>query len=243
VTTADDHFSVPCTSQQRPLWVSLEGPNGVGKTHLATMLTARLGADCRLLSELTDTSDDQVATQVIGALAAAGDAFLRTGHPLTETFALLALKVREHELVDRLPDRPRIVLEDRGVDTVAVYQAAIMTSDPDACFHTDDERDEAAWELAQQLHATALPWRPLPDLTLLITDDPETCARRWQQREGSALIPEQQRRLVDRVVRLYQRQADHDRGRFRVVARDDRETDEIVDELHNLVLAAAGGTR
>ncbi len=230
------------TAPARPLWVCLEGPNGIGKTHLATALAARLGTDCCLLRELSDASDDQVVAQVMGALAAAGDAFLRTGHPLTETFTLLALKVREHELVDRLPEPPRIVLEDRGVDTVAVYQAAIMTNGLDTYSGTDDERDEAAWELVQQIHTTVLPWRPLPDLTMLITDDPESCARRWQQREGSPLTPDQ-RRLVDRVTRLYQRQAEHDPERIRVIARDGHDTGELLDELQYLVLAAAGGAR
>ncbi|MGH3811434.1 MAG: dTMP kinase [Pseudonocardiaceae bacterium] len=212
-------------------WVSVEGPNGVGKTHLTRALAARLGPDCQLLTELTDAQGEHVAAQVIGALSTAGDAFLRTGHPLTETFALLALKVREHELVTQMLARPAMVLEDRGVDTVAIYQAAIMLG--------EHGTEEQTWTLAQQIYQTAAQWRPIPDLTLLITDDLDNCWRRWAEREGIPLTGEQQR-LVSRVAGLYCRQAAHEPERFRIVARAGRDEDEILTEMAHLVLAVKG---
>ena len=93
----------------RTAWVSVEGVNGVGKTYLAWVLAARLGGRSRLLSELTDADGAGVTGQVISALSS-GRSFLRTGHPLTETFALLALKVREYEMVSRLLEPPAIVI-------------------------------------------------------------------------------------------------------------------------------------
>lgn len=212
-------------------WVCVEGPNGVGKTRLARALATRLGPGCQLLTELTDAKGEHVPAQVIGALSAAGDAFLRTGHPLTETFALLALKVSEHELVTQMLAPPAMVLEDRGVDTVAIYQAAIILGE----HATEDE----TWTLAQQIYQTAAQWRPVPDLTLLITDDLDNCWRRWAEREGTPLTGEQQR-LVSRVTGLYHRQAAHEPERFRIVARAGRDEDEIVAEMAHLVLAAKG---
>jgi dTMP kinase len=73
-----------------PLWVSIEGINGVGKTSAARSVAAVLGARCLLLDELTDQSVDTLTGQVIAALSAEGDPFLRTGHPIVETLALLA---------------------------------------------------------------------------------------------------------------------------------------------------------
>ncbi|MGH3883344.1 MAG: hypothetical protein ACRDRC_08070 [Pseudonocardiaceae bacterium] len=213
-------------------WVCVEGVNGVGKTRLAHALAARLGPDCQLLTELTDAQGEHVPAQVIGALSAAGDAFLRTGHPLTETFALLALKVREHELVTQMLAPPAIVLEDRGVDTVAIYQATIILGG-----HATEEQ---TWTLAQQIYQTAAQWRPVPDLTLLITDDLEDCWRRWVERVGTPLTGEQQH-LMRRVAGLYRRQAAYEPERFRIVARSGRDEDEIVAEMEHLILAAAGG--
>jgi dTMP kinase len=212
-------------------WVSVEGTNGVGKTHLTRALAARLGADCQLLTELTDAQGEHVAAQVISALSAAGDPFLRTGHPLTETFALLALKVREHELITQMLPPPAIVLEDRGVDTVAIYQAAIMLG--------ERATEQKTWTLAQQIHEMAAQWRPLPHLTLLITDDLEDCWRRWAEREGTPLNGEQQR-LVSRVAGLYYRQAAHEPERFRIVARVGRDEHEIVAEMAHLIDTAPG---
>lgn len=211
-------------------WVCAEGPNGVGKTRLLHALAARLGPQCRLLAELTDIDGDDLPAQVISALSA-GESFLRTGHPRTETFALLALKVREHELVDRMATPPRIVLEDRGVDTPAVYQAAILLG-PDA-------NDDDTWAAARQIHATAAMWRPAPDLVLLILDDLDTCFRRYAERVGSPMTDEEQQ-LVTRVTRLYLRQAEHEPDRYRIVDRAGRDEQDVLDEMQHLVLTEIG---
>ena len=132
-----------------------------------------------LVSEITDHEPATVPGQIVAALSACGDVFLRTGHPLTETFALLALKVHAYgEAAAAFGEDPEIALEDRGPDTVAVYQAAILEpsgSLPDTL------------ELAKRISAVAARWRPFPDLTLLLTDDPETCAERFARRLGRPL--------------------------------------------------------
>jgi dTMP kinase len=210
-----------------PFWVGVEGPNGVGKTYLTHLLASRLGARCRVLAELTDASGEKVPAQVIEALST-GASFLRTGYPLTETFALVALKVREYETVARLESVPEVVLEDRGMDTVALYQAAILCG--------PDTSDDETWALSRRIHSMATFWRPPPDMTLLIVDDIEECFRRYARREGYPMTDEE-RALVSRVARLYMRLADHDPQRFRVVHRAGRPETDIAAETHRLVLA------
>lgn len=214
-------------------WVCAEGPNGVGKTRLLGGLAARLGERCRLLTELTDSAGEHLPAQVISALCT-GKSFLRTGHPRTETFALIALKVREYELVSQMATPPRIVLEDRGIDTTALYQAAILLG-PDAS-------DQDTWSLAQQIHNTAAMWRPKPDLVLLILEDLDVCLRRYAERIGRPMADDEQH-LVTRVARLYQRQADHEPNRFRIVHRDGRDEQDVLDELEQLVLDGIGEHR
>ena len=220
----------------RPFWVSVEGVNGVGKTYLTRALAARLGSDARLLSELTDGGGDSVSGAVIAALASRRS-FLRTGHPRTETMALLALKVREHELIDALTDPPAIIIEDRGVDTVAVYQAAIIVDiAPDTEHHDLIGLDDAMRMIANRIYATAAAWRSLPDLTLLIVDDPVTCARRFATREGRPLADDE-REIVNRAGQLYRWRTEVEPDRFRVVDRTVH--DDPIPLLEKLVTNAA----
>lgn len=217
------------------LWVTLEGIEGVGKTYLARELARRIGPRCTLLSELTDQDAEGLPGQVIAALSRAGDVFLRTGHPLTETFALLALKVREHERLEGAGANADIVLEDRGVDSVAVHQAAILASEwPLEQMHA----------LAQRIQVVAARWRPLPDLTLLLVDDLEVSARRFAQRIGRSL-QEDELALMRRADDLYARQAAADPGRFVVINRAGTTEEEILGRMQQVCLdrAAAGRQR
>lgn len=202
-------------------WVIVEGLNGVGKTYLATRLAARLGPSCCLLGELTDHGADRLTGQVIAALARPGGTFLRTGHPLTETFAFLALKVYEYErLAPATRPVTRLVLEDRGPDTVAVYQSAILTAD-----------DDKATVLVERIATVTAMWRPKPTLTLLVVDDFDTCIDRFASRLGSPLVP-QDRTLLTRVDQLYRELAAREPDRFRIVDRAGRHEGDVLDEMH-----------
>lgn len=90
-----------------PLWVSIEGINGVGKTSAARATAAALGPGCLLLDELTDIHDDVLPGRVITALNQSGDPFLRNGYPVVETLALLALQVRKAEILANEPASAR----------------------------------------------------------------------------------------------------------------------------------------
>ncbi len=210
------------------IWVSLEGVNGVGKTLLARTLAERLPGRARVLSELTDGGGDAMTTAVVTALSS-GQSFLRTGHPLTETMALLALKVREHEHVTALTDPPETVIEDRGVDTVAVYQAAIGTP--------DQITDQALKRAADRVYSAAAPWRPLPDLTILLLDDPTDCERRLARREGRPVALDEHR-IIIRADRLYRWRARVEPDRIRTIDRTGLHFDDVLDAATELVQSA-----
>ncbi len=211
------------------MWVSVEGIEGVGKTHLVRQLAAGLEGRCVLLDEITDQAGAGLVNDVVSALSSAGDPFLRTGHPATETLALIALKIREYEQAQRLPGAgPGVVLEDRGIDTVAVYQAVIMAG--------TDGTLEATLDLARLIYATAAHWRPLPDLTLLLVDDLDTCVGRFQARTGQ-LVPPGDRALIARAGQLYDRIAAQQPRRFVVIDRAGRTESEVIDHMRAACLS------
>ncbi len=189
----------------RPLWVSVEGLNGVGKTEAIRAVSAQLAPACLRLDEVTDAAGESMAGAVIAALSRRGDVFLRSGHPASETLALLALKVREHELLTRAPARATdLILEDRGPDTVAVYQAAILAA-------ADPREDPVA--LARRIQHTAALFRPAPDVTILMLEDKAVATRRFAARYGLTLRGEDFA-LIDRVEALYGALAAAESDRF-----------------------------
>lgn len=192
----------------RPLWVSVEGINGVGKTTAVRAVAASLGSRCLRLDELTDQAADTLPGQVIAALAAGGDACLRTGHPVVETLALLALKFREFErLTPELLAGVDVILEDRGVDSVAVCQGAILH---------DEHLATPARAVAEQILATARRWRSMPDATLLLTGDREVCVARFAARIGRTL-PASALEVIEQTDYLYRELAAAEPNRFTVI--------------------------
>lgn len=194
------------------MWVSVEGVNGVGKTYLLGRAADMLPG--RLVSELTDSPASALPGRIVAAMA--GGTFLRTGHPITETLALLAMKTWEYETARAAWSD--LVLEDRGIDTVAVYQAIILDSPVDP------------HELADQILRTAARFRPLPDRTILLTDDFETCVRRYEQRCGSA-VPDADRVLMSRVAEFYLERAAREPDRFIVIDRRGASDGDVLDRL------------
>jgi dTMP kinase len=192
-------------SPHKPLWVSIEGINGVGKTSAARSAAAMLGARGLLLDELTDQSGDTLPGMVIATLSAEGDPFLRTGHPVVETLALLALQVGKAErLAQRDMAGVEVIIEDRGVDSVAVYQAAIL------CSQHPEVPPEA---VVRHVLSSIRPWRAFPDATVLLTGDPAVCAARFADRIGRPLAP-QDVSMIERIDALYRTAAAEDPWRY-----------------------------
>lgn len=213
--------------------IAVEGIEGVGKTYLTRLAARRLGRQCRLLSEITGRQDTALAAHVVSALSRTGDLWLRTGHPVTETLALLALKTAGHEHAARTgADGTGLILEDRGIDSVAVYQALIIAG--------TGASDDRLHDLMSQVYATARRWLPPPALTVLITDDPGACAARLQQRTGQQ-VAAADRALMSRAAELYEWQATREPGRFRVISRQGRTAGETVTDL--VGACTAGGLR
>ena len=97
-----------------------------------------------------------------------------------------------------------MIIEDRGVDSIAVYQAAIL------CSQAPETSPEA---VARHVLSGARRWRRLPDATILLTGDPSVCARRFAGRIGRPLAPADIR-LTEQIDTLYRKAAVDDPRRY-----------------------------
>ena len=77
------------------------------------------------------------------------------------TWKLQATKSRVREVKAAVDIAGHTVIEGRSLHSTAVYQSLIMNPDD----------NEAAFVLARRILDDAAQWRPLPDLTVVLTDD------------------------------------------------------------------------
>lgn len=208
--------------------ISTEGITGVGKDYLTSHALALLPAPHRpvLLTEFSARGRGGLGEDLLGALrqASAGDPFLRTGTPTAE--ALLLLAIKRYDLDTVLPSLAtgRTVLEGRSVDSTAVCQALLM--------HPDDP--DTALVTAQSLLALAADHRPLPDLTILISDDPDRALERAQDRDRRVFTPEQAAFLAA-AGELFDRLASTTPDRYRVIDRRHVEESEAANLIRTWV--------
>lgn len=197
--------------------VSVEGISGAGKTFLTKLSTAHLAAAGHQVTSISDFSSRSATTgadlgrEFLHALtgAAGGDRFLRGGHLRAETLLLLAIKTYDYEATMRAASPGQITIDGRSLDTTAVYQSVLM--------HSSD--DQAALEEARRILRLAGKWRPLPDLTILISGDTELALDRASRRDQRPFTPEE--RLIElRASRIYSQLAAEDPARIRILDPD-----------------------
>ncbi|WP_067472991.1 dTMP kinase [Nocardia amamiensis] len=192
--------------------ISIEGITGVGKTYLTHRVFDTLEDTPLLLEGFSQRIDGHpgLGKALLGALreASGGDPFLRGGAPIAEALILLAIKRCDLDTVVAELASGRTVVEGRSVDSTAVCQALLLHPDnPDAALAT-----------ATDLLDLAASYRPLPDLTILITDDPARAVARTQQRDECVLTSEQST-FMHHAAGLYERVAAADPVRCRVLDR------------------------
>ena len=171
------------TSRTCGFLVSLEGISGSGKTHFATQLGSELAHDKFIvLSELSDRTSEHLDGLIIRALRHSRDRFFRMNLPLSETFLLLALKMYDYEAtIAPALAAGLTVVEDRSIDTIAVYQAIMICS----------EGLEERVSVANEIYEIAAKWRRPPDLTFLLVDNFEKVIRRAASRAGVDFHPDE----------------------------------------------------
>ncbi len=226
--------SIDHTSRGR--LISIEGLSGVGKTYLTNRVidatTAVPGQPHLVVEEFSQRRGDgdvDLGRRLVRTLvtAAQGEHFLRAGFPKSETLFLLAIKM--HDFETTLPDLlvGRTVIEGRSVHSTAVYQSLIM--------HPDDYQAAAA--SVTHILDTAARWRPLPDLTIVITDDLHAAVRRAEARDRTTFTAEQCA-IHHQAAQLFEHLATIDPEHVRLLDRRDHDTKTLVATISQWITTA-----
>ena len=100
----------------------------------------------------------------------------------------------------------------------------------------------AALDEAVTLVGRAASFRPLPDLTILITDDPSAAIERAQRRDNRLFTPDQVA-FMNETCMLHEQLAATDPVRYRVVDRRSTDSHEAVRQIRTWILQARHGLR
>ncbi|WP_329431250.1 thymidylate kinase (plasmid) [Streptosporangium sp. NBC_01495] len=221
----------PCT--RGPL-ISVEGITGVGKTYLTNRAVEVLDDKPLKLEGFSQRESGRpgLGEALLCSLreASAGHPFLHGGTPIAEALILLAIKRYDLDTVIAELSSGRAVIEGRSVDTTAVCQALLLH--PDA--------PDAALETATALREFASSYRPLPDLTILVTDDAVEAVERAQRRDRRVFTTEQAT-FMREACALYERLAATDPARYRVVDRRNVGEHEAAELIQAWISAARTG--
>jgi dTMP kinase len=138
----------------------------------------------------------------------------------------MALKVYDAE-VNVVPSLAagRIVIQDRGIDSVAIYQAVIL--------HPGDEARQL--EAARQIYHATCQWCMAPHVTFLIQDDFAASIERAQQRIAHTFAPNELA-LLRSIETLYNRYALCYPQRIICLDRRHMEVDDIVQTIRKTVI-------
>lgn len=223
---AGRRLAVPPAPRRPRLFVSLEGVEATGKTTLAGRLSEALraaGVHAVCKPELTLEPDlrapiDQALSRSI---------FLSEGFEGGVRAALAyTIYMETVGLESTLAEEPDVLIADRGIDSLAVYQGSFAGS--------GDLGSNALRMLSLLEDLFLAMCLPLPDLTMLLTAPAAEIGRRFAARQGRLLRPNE----ADQIGRFHEVYGEIARGRPRYRVLDTSGSAEAAtQEALDLVLA------
>jgi dTMP kinase len=185
--------------------VTVEGIDGSGKTSVVDALGRWLEREGVKAAVQREPTTSWLGEAVRRAQIA------RTA-PLGHMFLFLADRA-EHVrfMADELKWNTTILC-DRYFDSTVAYQGAAL----------EGVVGGQGFDVVDWIRALHQPWVIVPDLTLLIVDDPNACVERLRKHRGHTSMFEDAGYLA-KVQEIYKRQAAREPGRFKVLEGGDLE--------------------
>lgn len=179
--------------------ITVEGIDGTGKSTVVAALGRWLASEGVKAAVQREPTSSWLGEAVRRSHTARVD-------PLTHMFLFLADRSHHTAAMRQELAMGAVILCDRYFDSTVAYQGASL-SEPLAAAGLDPLK----W--IRGLHE---PWLLLPDLTLLIVDDPARCVERVKSARGKTALFEETTFLA-RVQENYRKLAGAEPARFRVI--------------------------
>lgn len=178
--------------------LSLEGISGTGKTFYRKQLENSIKNKDNVLfvKEVFNEPQEGLNKKIFSALYHTQDRFFNMGVPLTETMLLLSRSMYKYEsTIKEALELGKTVIEDRSIDTIALYQAILIAQ----------KNGGNPVEIAEKIYSFAGSFRKLPEKTFLLYGNPDLAISRAEERDGMPYKAEEIKLLkaVDKFYLIY----------------------------------------
>ena len=207
--------------------LSLEGISGTGKTFYRKKLeeTIQNKENIIFIKEVFDEAQDGLNKKIFSALYHTEDRFFNMGVPLTETMLLLARSMYKYEsTIKKYMDSGNIVIEDRSIDSIALYQAILIA----------EKNGGNPMEIAEKIYSFAQNFRPLPEKTFLLYGNSNLAISRAEKRDGVPYKPEALN-LLKAVEKFYQIYANNHPERFVKLNIEELSQEQIIRKMQDVI--------
>lgn len=207
--------------------LSLEGISGTGKTFYREQLEKSISDKENILfvKEIFNEVQEGLNKKIFSALYHTEDRFFNMGVPLTETMLLLSRSMYKYEsTIRRALEDGKTVIEDRSIDTIALYQAILIAQ----------KNGGNPLEIAEKIYSFASSFRKLPERTFLLYGNPDLAISRAEKRDGIPYKPDEIK-LLKAVDKFYSIYADTHPERFIKLDISKENSNQILREMQNVI--------
>lgn len=205
--------------------ITIEGISGIGKTYLLNELKEQYRENESIIfhKEIMDEEHKEINKKIFEILFATKNQFFDTGNPKMETLLIIAKRANNDENVIRpVIETGKIVISDRGIDTICVYQSIMLYRKYGGDLH----------DYVKCIHNILSRFCLVPNKTILLTGDYKSAINRAEER-NKLKYTDEEIEILKLAAELYQYIAKTYQNRFIII---DIDKEELSDDLLNHVI-------
>src|SRR3989344_5919754 len=203
-------------------YVTFEGINGVGKTfYLSKFKENFKNKDFSIIDDKLSGVSLRIFEAILNK-----DPFFRSGFPMEEALCWYAIDLIEFEKKGISPlNKNKIVIQDRGMDTTALYAAISLNK---------ENNKISVIDLYKKIIKIREDIGVIPDLTILFIDDFDLCIKRVEERDNRKYSKKEidflkeAREGFEKITKIYP-------NRIKVINKKNKSDDEVLDEIKKLI--------